>query len=191
MILGATLLLATLFANIPSSVLASGPMCTLQCCAGRAPHVAGSCMDGSCQASLMSRFHTIHNPHKLPGRLAEELCDSRLRTTRATNSLTKSIAPMFGISSEQLRGSTTPEAARMSTTVLGKPCQPDCGAGTFSFGGQSRPRESSATSYVDKPRPPSAARFGHDSFNLANALDELCRRSRPRGPPFFPTDSLI
>jgi hypothetical protein len=183
-ILGATLLLSILWANIPTAALASGPMCHLACCAGRAPHAAGSCMNGSCHAVLKGRTTTSNIHLQLPAQESEQLCGLPPRATRnSANSLRGFTTLSVASSPEQKPGSRGPEAASVSTGMLAKPCQSDCGAGTFSSSNQSRPRDTGAISYADKPRPPSAALPEHSSFSRAQALDALCRRSRPRGPP--------
>jgi len=183
-ILAALLLLTLLSASLPLTTIASGPTCKLACCAGRAPHAAGSCMNGSCHAFLMGRAKTSKIHLQFPVHESEQLCGLRRRTTRnSVVSLRGSIALTLAASSERSRGSRTPGAANVSTSTLGKPCQPDCGTGALSSSSQSRPRDSGATSYADKPRPPSTARHEHSLFSHAKALDALCRRSRPRGPP--------
>jgi hypothetical protein len=183
-ILGATLLLSILWANIPTASLASGPMCHLACCAGRAPHAAGSCMNGSCHAFLKSRVKTSRIHLQLPFHESEQLCGlPRSTTGNSVASLRGSTALALAASSERARGSRAPDAASVSMSTVGKPCQPDCGTGTFSSSSQSRPRDSGAISYRDKPRPPSTARHEHSSFSRAKTLDALCQSSRPRGPP--------
>jgi hypothetical protein len=184
-ILGATILLSILWANIPTAVLASGPICHLACCAGRAPHAVGSCMNGSCHAFLTGRPKTSKTHVQFPVHESEQLCGLRRRTSQnPLVSLRGSTALTLLASSDLSRGSRAPDAASMSMSTLGKPCQLDCGTGTFSSS-QSRPRDSGAISYADKPRPPPTARHEHSSFSRAKALDALCRRSRPRGPPIF------
>jgi hypothetical protein len=184
MILGAMLLLAILFANIPSPVLASGPMCTLQCCLGRAPHAAGSCRNGSCHAFLMGRPKTSKIHVQLPVHESEQLCGlPRSTTWNSVVSLRGSTALTLAASAERSRGSRASEAASVSASTMGTPCQPDCGIGTFSSSSQIRPRDTGAISYADKPRPPTATRLAYSPFNLAKTLAALCRRSRPRGPP--------
>lgn len=183
-ILGATILLSILWANIPTAALASGPMCNLACCAGRAPHAAGSCMNGSCHAFLRGRVKTSHIHRQLPVQQSEQLCGLPRTIARTTaRLLRKSSTLTLGDSSGQSHGSRAHEAESLSMSTLGKPCQPDCGAGTFTSSSQSRPRDTGAISYADKPRPPSSSRFELSSFNRAKTLDALCRRSRPRGPP--------
>lgn len=178
-ILGASLLLSILSVNIPTAVVASGPMCTLACCAGRAPHAAGSCMNGSCHAFLNGRVKTSHIHRELPVQQSEQLCGLPRTIARTTARLLSSSSTLTVGDHFKQSG----EAASLSTGMLGKPCQQDCGAGTLSSSGQSRPRDTGAISYADKPRPPSTARHDHSSFSRAQALDTLCRRSRPRGPP--------
>ena len=69
LLVGATLLLSLLASSFPLGTLASGPMCTLACCAGRAPHAAGSCMNGSCHAFLTGHPNKGHIHHERPSRL--------------------------------------------------------------------------------------------------------------------------
>jgi hypothetical protein len=183
-ILAALLLLTLLSASLPLTTLASGPTCTLACCAGRAPHAAGSCMNGSCHAVLTGRAKKSKIHLQLPVHESEQLCGLPRSTTRnSAVSLRGSGAPTLSASSQRSRGSGAKDAASVSTSTLGRPCQPDCGAGAFSSSTQSRPRDSCATSHADKPRPPSTSRLEHSSFSRAKVLDALCRRSRPRGPP--------
>jgi hypothetical protein len=178
-ILGATILLSILWANIPTAALASDPMCNLACCAGRAPHAAGSCMNGSCPAFLKGRVKTSHIHRQLPVQQSEQLCGLSLSGARTRTRLLR--RPSTLTVSDSSRQSD--EAVSVSTSTLGKPCQQDCGAGTFTSSSQSRPRDTGAISYADKLRPPSGSRFELSSFNRAKTLDSLCRRSRPRGPP--------
>jgi hypothetical protein len=187
-ILGAILSLGILSANIPASAVASAPMCTLPCCAGRAPHAAGSCMNGSCHAFLKGRVRSAHVHRQLPLQQPEQLCGPLPSIARATaKSLRKSPTLTVGDSSEQSGTSRSHEAASLSTSNIGKPCQPDCGTGIFSSSSQSRSRDTGAISHADKPRPPTITQADHSSLNCAMALDTLCRRSRPRGPPISPS----
>jgi hypothetical protein len=181
-ILAPLLLLTLLSASLPLTTIASGPMCTLACCAGRAPHAAGSCMNGSCHAFPKGHLRASHR--QLPVHESERLCGFPRSTTRnSVESLRVSTALTLAASSERSHSRRAQEAASVSTSTLVKPCQPDCGAGAFSSSSQSRRRDSGAVSYADKPRPPSTARLEHSSFSRAQALDASCRRSRPRGPP--------
>jgi hypothetical protein len=191
-ILGATLLLSILGANIPTAALASGPMCNLACCAGRAPHAAGSCMNGSCHAFQLGHAKTSKIHLQLPFHGSEQLCGLSQRTSRNSVVSLRAFTALTLIgSSGRARSSRAPDAASVSRSTFGKPCQPDCGAGAFSSSSQSRTRDAGAISYADKPRPPSTVRHDHSSLSRAKALDALCRRSRPRGPPILLPDSSI
>ena len=187
-ILGATILLSILWANIPTAALATGPMCNLPCCVGRAPHAAGSCINGSCHAFLIGRAKASKIHVQLPVHESERLCGLPRRPTRNSVASLRGSTPLTrSASSERSRGRRAQDPARVSISTVGKPCQPDCGAATSSSSSQSRPRDSGVISYADKTRPPSSARLGRSSFNRAMALDTICRCSRPRGPPISPT----
>ena len=167
-VLLALLLMAGFISTVaPIASVSAGNTCTLSCCAGRAPHAAGSCMDGTCHAAI--RLHQRRNVRTQP---EERLCGVALRGGAVAKTTFR----------HQVRERDSQSSA-FQTSSLTKPCQPDCGAGTFTSSSQSRPRDSGAISHADKPRPPSSGRLDRSSFNRANALDTLCRRSRPRGPP--------
>ena len=183
LILGAIILLSILWSNIPTASLASGPMCNLVCCAGRAPHAAGSCMNGSCHAFLVGRAKTSKIHGQLPLHDSEQLCGLLRRKTWKSVSLRGSPGLTLATPSERSRGSRAPDATSVSMSTLGKPCQLDCGTGTFSSSSQWRQRDTGTISHADKPRPPLTPRHEHSSSNFATTLDALCRRSRPRGPP--------
>lgn len=96
-LLGAMLFFSVLASSFPLATLASGPMCTLACCAGRAPHAAGSCMNGSCHAFLTGHTKKIHIHHEAPTEQAEQLCGlSRLRVNASRIPLIETVTIDFG-----------------------------------------------------------------------------------------------
>src|SRR5437773_12232223 len=96
-VLGATLLFSILTSSFPLATLASGPMCTLACCAGPSAHVAGSCMNGSCHAFLTGHTKKIHAHHEAPTEKTEELCGlSRLTVNASRIPLIKTLMTDFG-----------------------------------------------------------------------------------------------
>ena len=175
-ILVTALLLAAFLASVlPLTTLASGPMCNLACCAGRAPHAAGSCMKGSCYAVLSTRSKT-HKHHRII-QPTERLCGL---------SVTKSLIKRSTVIAAKEAAQRTDDRSEASlvATSLGKPCKSDCGTcSVSSFSSRNRERSVAALAHADKPRPLSAGRHEHSASNQAMALDALCRRSRPRGPP--------
>jgi hypothetical protein len=186
-LLGSALLLSILWANIPSAAIASGPMCILACCAGRAPHAAGSCMNGSCHAFLARHNQTPHI-HKTPIQPAESLCGlSPVRKNASRLLFTQTVAtePSRDSDSNHSRGTSKLAAdhARVSTGALTRPCQPDCGAGTFSSTTQRRPRESATHSLTDRVRPASNPGLLANA-NMSIYVREAIRwQANPRAPP--------
>jgi hypothetical protein len=183
LILGATLLLAVLLANIPTPVGAADPMCTLACCAGRAPHAAGSCMNGSCHAFLKGTFRAVPLHRRLPN-TSEQLCGLSRRTARSTVLLLSGPSVIFNDgASGQAGTSRTSQPRAISSSRLGKPCEPGCGTGTFSNSSQSLKRNAGILAITDKLLPPPVASHGRFSFDHTMELDKLIQPSRPRGPP--------
>jgi hypothetical protein len=178
MILGAFVLAAVLWSSFPSSTLASGPMCTLACCAGRAPHAAGSCMNGSCHAFLNRSQSLIR--HKTVPHVSEKLCGLPRLAARLSPS-TKTVASGFS------QTSSSTKRASVASSALSKPCAPDCGAGTVSSNSQRRPRETSALPSANRNRP----RFGSGLVAEGSAnpyMRELRHRlANPRAPPTLVT----
>ena len=173
-ILGTMLSCAILLANIPSLAVASGPMCTLACCAGRAPHAAGSCMNGSCQAFLKGRAGASHNHRQSPAQQSEQLCGLPRLIARTTSRLLRESAiHAVRYSSERLNEDRASFGAHLSTSTVGQPCQPDCGIGTFSSSSQSRPRDTGATSHADKP----AARESPASLHQSESCSTKTRHN--------------
>src|SRR4051794_5140490 len=70
--LATILLLGFVASTLPLESIASGPLCTLSCCAGRAPHAAGSCMNGSCHAFLGK--DSSHHRAPVGTQVNEQLC---------------------------------------------------------------------------------------------------------------------
>jgi hypothetical protein len=170
-ILGSTLLLAILSANIPSSVIASGSICTLTCCAGRAPHAAGSCMHGSCNA-VLSTGHKTSKVHRVNPTHSEQFCGLSRRV------VTKSVA--------RLLVNRTPQPARSdpaSAAAFVKPCQPDCGGCASGFANSNHKRNAATLAHAVRPRPPTDGLFDFAS-QRKQILNPLCRQGAPRGPPF-------
>lgn len=177
-ILVTALLLAAFLASVlPLTTLASGPMCNLACCAGRAPHAAGSCMSGSCYAVLSTRSKT--HSHRRIIQPAERLCGLSV-----TKSLIKRSTVIAAKEAAQRSHDRERSEASLVATSLGKPCESDCGTcSVSSFSSRNRERSVAALAHADKPRPPSSVgRFGANSSPRPQRAG-LYNRSIPRGPP--------
>jgi len=161
----ATFALAALLAGIlPVETIAGGQMCTLACCAGRAPHAAGSCMDGSCHAVFK---RTDHN-HRSKRQVADKLCGQ----------------PSFSRHRlSQHSAQTESKQESISVCAMGRPCDLDCGGAVFISSTQSRPRQFSTVAYKKKPRALSPARSGCYVESRFKTLDGFGKQVSPRGPP--------
>jgi hypothetical protein len=178
--LGLIVLGSVLWINLPISTATIGSLCTLACCSGRAPHAAGSCMNGSCHAVLnRARSHA----HKPIIHVQEQLCGlpqlgSNTRLARAPKAKTATRSYTQPADSNHL-----PDGTAIGSSSIGKPCQPDCGSCTSAFANSNRLRNKAALSYGSKPRPPSGRKFNGSDANLTRQLAVLCRERAPRGPP--------
>ncbi len=177
--LGTVMLAALLATTVPFETLASGQMCTLACCAGRAPHAAGSCMDGSCHALLknrafgQSRFHHFISA-------SEQFCGLTILRAHLHSSVRRGIA---GNRVLEHKNNQIDSKASVSAGTIGRPCEPNCGAGILSSSRPSRPRHSTAIAHATKPRPPSISLQILFRLTAAKSLSGSAQQFSPRGPP--------
>ena len=177
-VFGVALLVAFLASSFPLTTTAGAPLCTLACCASRAPHAAGSCMNGSCHAFLRGRSKTA----RIQGEMGytEKFCGltrpsefNRLFSSTAHHTARNGEGPGKQIESNQ---------DSKSGGMIGRPCDPNCGGAVFSFATQGRSRHFSATAYADKPRPHSVSRRQYVGTRPGK-LGGFALQVSPRGPP--------
>ncbi len=168
----ATAMLAALLASIaPLETFAIGPMCTLACCAGRAPHAAGSCMDGSCLAAIGKRAN--HN-HHFQREVKEHLCGSSLQMRRRLSR---------GSRNESLiRTAIELRPAQVSSTIITKPCVPECGSCASGFAASDY-RNHAAVSRRYRVQPTSVSEVANIRLALLLTPAAALRQHPPRGPP--------
>ena len=166
----ASVLLTAFFSGIvPIASVSAGSMCHLECCAGRAPHASGSCMNGSCQATLI-RSQAVAKSRHARADQSEKLC-GLARKIEA-----KSFA--------RLRVAASPQTSPTQLAVAFKnPCQPDCGGCTSAFTNSKRQRNSAALAGANRPRPPTDTHLSDFRHRRIHLLKTKCRQSAPRGPP--------
>ena len=166
--------------SLPVSTATTGSVCTLTCCAGRAPHAAGSCMNGSCHAVLNRARSHAHQPVV---NIQEQLCGLPRPTARLPQSRrTHTSGPGLGVY-ESRSSKSLSECARLASSALDKPCASDCGAGTFSSTNQRRPREAAALLLANRNRAPSGPRLATDGDTAPHLRDARHTLASPRGPP--------
>jgi hypothetical protein len=167
----AVMLVVAFFSSIaPLASVSAGSMCTLECCAGRAPHAAGSCMGGSCNA-VLSISHKTTKGRRVTQNQSDQFCG--LSRTVAT----KSVARM--------RVNRAPRPAKSdpaSAAALVKPCQPECGGCAAGFSNSNQQRNAATLAHAVRPRPPPDSLFDFGSHRT-QILNALCRQGAPRGPP--------
>lgn len=152
----------------PIASVSAGSACTLACCAGRAPHAAGSCMDGTCHAAIRLR-NKSSKLHAHP--VAEKLCGSHVIRPRA-----------FATTVVDRRGKDeNPQAASFHFSSFRHPCAPDC-AGCAVFSTSNSQSKVAALALADQ-LPAGPHKFFYASFDRADTLDVACRQHSPRGPP--------
>jgi len=144
---------------------ASGTVCTLSCCAGRAPHAAGSCMSGACHAFLHRSQSTRSHVHLQP---AEHYCGLD-RFDKAAQTATSRIRTTPGHETIRLRGAFT------------SPCEADCRTCGATFGNFYHGRNFAIAAY----RP--EALTGQRQLDLNAGPVLTCsahsKGCAPRGPP--------
>jgi hypothetical protein len=166
--LAVMLLIAFLSSIAPLAPVSAGSVCTLECCAGRAPHAAGSCMDGSCHAALLTS-HKIEQAKLNP---SEQLCG-----------LNRKVANLALVRINHAPSRPKAEQTKLSAAAFVKPCQPDCGGCASGFTNPNRQKNSAAIADAVRPRAPIAIHLSNPGYHRTQILDALCRQGAPRGPP--------
>jgi len=163
MIVAALLAAAFMCAALPLASVSAGNVCRLECCAARAPHAAGSCMNGTCHASLNLHRHEPHRSSVVP---ADEFCGLKIFSKRLRY-IPKSI--------------DTP-ATHESVVALARPCNADCGSCAVS----SISAKDKITITDTYRLQPSRTRWSIES-NLVSSHEVSQRQHSPRGPPTYPS----
>jgi hypothetical protein len=150
--------------------VSAGSMCHLECCAGRAPHASGSCMNGSCHAALLTPKTAAQSPQAKPDQ-SEKLC-GLARKIEA-----KSFARM------RVHASRHTSSTQLLAAAFENPCQPDCNGCASGFTNSKRQRNSATIAGANRPRPPTDTRPSDFRYHCTRILKTQCRQGAPRGPP--------
>jgi len=180
-VLGAIMLATVLWTSLPVSTAVSGPMCTLACCAGRSPHAADSCMNGSCHAILRGRSKATSHVRNNEAS-SEQFCG----ITRITKVNRFALLSSVRFSAKSGEGRAKHDASNresISAGTFGRTCDPDCGSGLFSFSTQSRPRHAALIAHAEKPRPPAGSSRSRYSLIRTRISRGFGQQFSPRGPP--------
>ena len=137
-VLAVMLLLTMVGGNLILTATASSDLCTLACCAGRAPHAAGSCMQGSCAPT-----HAHHAQEPTVNDDDTAAPAGFAGVTAGAHGADLNEVPTVEASADD---SVKPEHSNASAAALSKSCLPDCGACNSTFNSTKRPRNVAARS---------------------------------------------
>ncbi len=158
--LAALLAIAFSCTTIPLASVSAGNVCRLECCAARAPHAVGSCMNGTCHAAIKFQRSNLRSSLQLAP--AEQFCGLQ----RLIKQPISHAAP-------------TSTATDESIAKLSAPCDGDCGVcGVSSVSAKGKLAVGAAY------RLQLALTSGLNPFDLASSDEVLQRGYSPRGPPF-------
>ena len=159
---------------LPPGSASAASACHLDCCAGRPPHSAGSCMTGACHA----RIKIKRQAHAVPvyATISEELCGLSTRPSAVLNQMAA-----VKVNRRKIAGGEPPQL-EVTTTSASRPCPPDCGGLVSAFANAKQSRKAFAgrtNSLWSQSVVSPSDRFIQSLKSRAG----LCRRSIPRGPP--------
>jgi hypothetical protein len=198
-ILAVALLLILVGGSIVLPIAAAGgPVCTLACCAGRAPHAAGSCMHGSCEtevsapsrasgSSYQAHHHDMQQPAQALSEDVPQLFAGATASVGGSDTLevpTIEAAPYNSSADTSANAVEGNRAGRSAITAVVKPCQADCGACASSFSPSKWSRNTTTLAGFNRLAPPSPVKLANRRQFLALARSPFYRQSVPRGPPF-------
>lgn len=191
------LLLAFVSTSVPliTSAAPSSTACARSCCAGKAPHAAGSCEHGSCHAALPARRKSSNHRQRVSQPI-EQLCG--VPRGLETKSLAKGYSSS-GISREKNgalpngRASDTNKPSdtkrltdtnqlKLSPASVTMPCQPECGGFLAGFS-SSRQQNTATIGHGPRLRPAAQVLLARRDDLSPKSLDALSEHRAPRGPP--------
>lgn len=181
-ILALLLLTVLLSGSLPFTSVSATSICNLACCAGKAPHAAGSCMGGSCHDELSN-----HSTHDLTAdQETETLCGVPKHLT-SLKSVPVVEFPTIEAEDTQDTSSagqvTHTNGNHFSVSSVETPCRQDCGGGAFNSSNSKRPSNPGIVSQSNPLRPQSSVALAQVEFNRTQTLAALCLKCSPRAPP--------
>ena len=186
--LAAGLALALLAGVIPFNTFSSAQQtCTMSCCAGKPPHMAGSCSAAFADADhAETDGETTVNHQAHDGAMQMDGAAPQIIEATPHCGTTKNSSEKKKTSS---RRSSQPQATSIIAHALASPCSPECGAAAVpNFSQVRRPRPDSAALKPagNRPRPPTLVSLVEQTTRLQTSPAVFCRQSRPRPPPSLP-----
>jgi hypothetical protein len=194
--LAVTLLLVLVAGGIVWPAAASGALCAMACCAGQAPHAAGSCLHGSCDAGVNANnsgnsdakhFHHHQEqqqiaddsvPQAFAGALASAMGSDMAQVPTVD-------ASEFETDQAQLEANSQSTGNSIAALALLAPCQPGCGACTSGFSASKRSRDTASTAGSNKAQHHSSSKIATGKYSTIHPDSNFYPQVAPRGPPSF------
>jgi Na+(H+)/acetate symporter ActP len=181
-ILAVMLVIVVLAGVAPLSSLSSSHACSMACCAGKPPHMAGSC------SVHLGDEEKIETPPAPGDEISAAHAAHAMHLSGATSVTTAATHHAAAKHSSGHHSGSKRESARTisiaSQTMMGTPCLPECTAAATATSQVRRPRESALLTVITRPRPPTRLFFAGHFSKLLPESAERRRLSRPRAPPF-------
>lgn len=176
------LALALLSGIMPYNTLSSAHLCTMACCAGLAPHAAGSCHLN------LSRQRNVHGDNACG---AMDMSSEHGGAMQMHESAQTDVASHDHCNVQERRSTAQPPAsqdtssqtASVASLALTQPCSSDCGACSGNLAPLRRSPDAATLPYGVRPRPPTLAGQIQHSDELPYIPTARRRNSRPRAPP--------
>jgi hypothetical protein len=166
----------------PFVISATSNLCTMECCAGKPPHVAGSCMHESCESPI-AQTHKQTRSEVLcgsPGSLsAHPVAAHRTHANKRTR-LSSASPPVREVGPKSSKLINLPA---LTSGIFSKPCPPDCGAASIAVRNEGKSRDSIVVSHAQRPRPPTELHRSNIEGHLTQLRTALCRQCAGRAPP--------
>jgi hypothetical protein len=193
--IAAMLVVSLLSAPIPFATASSVHFCTMECCAGKAPHEAGACNSGL----MKSTRPVVHEPEVLCGlhggiaihltatrQVPWEIIEAGAEDGEASHA--RSCGGHHAESTDQRASSGTKRSkATGSLSIqapsIANPCSSDCGTCSGGYVRQPRPREQTTVAWGTRARPPSSSHFLRGFSGQTATLRGHYEQPPPRGPP--------
>jgi len=139
--------------------VAAGNVCRLECCAARAPHAAGSCMNGSCHAALKGHQHLRRSAQPT---VADEFCG---------------LAHLVHRDKHHAASAEVTETGK-SLAMFVRPCDRDCGNSAI---GSVSAKGMATVTNAQQSQPP--VRLSAIDNRRLPTFEFSSREYSPRGPP--------
>jgi len=184
------LLLTLLGTNISWSALGNAHLCTLACCAGKAPHTAGSCMHASCDSASLKGTSAHGQHHHV---VAPVDSDAPAGFAGAIASVGGGAGiddvPTIDVSNDQNPQMDSTAQHLPAVDAMSVACPSECGACSAAFSPNKRPRIAVVGAGAHKNFAPPVAPTAARPFPTIDLRRAFVETATPRGPPGFLANS--